>query len=670
VQNAPVVEVHDAGDRRHVRVRRPQAGLHRQTEFWSDWPADLLLALADLKGEWFVDSYARFEEPHYVQKQVDVTLALYGLSLRGKRLLDFGCGFGASSYCFIRRGADRIVAADLEPANTDFARRFFAARGLAAHIDVRREDLVPRLQRGEFDVIWLEAVMEHLLPAERAEYLSRFWDALSPGGTLVITETPNRAWPYETHTTGGRWWIPWMSPEAAFRRLRRDARYRDYTDERFYRSGVIGSSYAEIMRCLGQPRTARRSPAPRRPTCRPSTGSPRCVPRCGRRRCARSASPSRSSGSCSAGRRRRRCPSSATSRSGSAPAQLPRAPGRPPLRRRTRLHRGRRGGQPASDRPRPPAGRADGRRTRGGRARNGVTEHGACEARPAVTAVPDVPARRPAASLSAPAVDLVCLDVDGTLVGSAGSVPEPVWAAAARVRAAGVRLCVCSGRPGFGQARDLARRLDPDGWHVFQNGASVVHAGTGESRSTLLPRDGVDRLVARARATGRLLELYTDHEYAFEPPTPAAAEQARRHAALLGVPYAPRPFAALGGPPVRAQWLTTPAEGPGIQAEPHPGLAIAASTSPVMPDTLFLNITAAGADKGAAVRAVAAAYGVPLARVMMVGDGANDVPALRAVGVPVAMGNAEHAALDAAAHRVGHVDALGLVEAFALVLGD
>lgn len=248
-----VIDVIEEGGRRRVRTRSPQRGHYRYDDFLTDWPADLLLALADLKREWFADSYARFEHANYIQKQVDVTLALYNLSLRGKRVLDFGCGFGASSYCFVRRGADNIVAADLVKENTDFARLFFARRGLARSVDVRHEDVVPGLKPGEYDVIWLQAVMEHLLPGERREYLPRFWEALRPGGVLVITETPNRVWPRETHTTGGRWWLPWKRHQNVFRTLRREPKYRGYTDEDFYRSGVIGSAYSEIMDCLGRP---------------------------------------------------------------------------------------------------------------------------------------------------------------------------------------------------------------------------------------------------------------------------------------------------------------------------------------------------------------------------------------------------------------------------------
>src|SRR5512133_4215125 len=102
-------------------------------------------------------------------------------------------------------------------------------------------------------------------------------------------------------------------------------------------------------------------------------------------------------------------------------------------------------------------------------------------------------------------IRLVCIDVD-----------PAVWSAVAAVRATGVRLAVCSGRPAFGVAREYAPRLDPDGWHVFQNGASVVHLPTGRSLSQALPPDLVGALVARARATGRTLELYTDTTYAFE----------------------------------------------------------------------------------------------------------------------------------------------------------
>ncbi len=260
-------------------------------------------------------------------------------------------------------------------------------------------------------------------------------------------------------------------------------------------------------------------------------------------------------------------------------------------------------------------------------------------------------------------IPVVFVDVDGTLVGSSGDVLPEVWAAADRLRAAGVRLVLCSGRPGFGKARAFAERLDADGWHVFQNGASVVRLATGESRSRGLAPERAAWLVARAAETGRVLELYTDDEIAVERDT----DRARRHAALLGIPFRTRPFASLA-PAVRAQWLVAREEADAVIAEPHAGLNYSPSVSPVMPDTTFVNITAAGVDKAVAVRAVAEAYGVPVERTMMVGDGANDVAALHAVGFPVAMGNAEPEALAAATRVVAHVDEGGLIEAFELAL--
>src|SRR5438309_928473 len=102
-------------------------------------------------------------------------------------------------------------------------------------------------------------------------------------------------------------------------------------------------------------------------------------------------------------------------------------------------------------------------------------------------------------------IRLVCIDVDGTLIGASGVVTPAVWAAAARARARGIRLAICTGRPGFGVARGYAAQLDPDGWHIFQNGSSVVHLGHGETRSGPLPAEAVTRLIARARGTGRIL---------------------------------------------------------------------------------------------------------------------------------------------------------------------
>lgn len=261
-------------------------------------------------------------------------------------------------------------------------------------------------------------------------------------------------------------------------------------------------------------------------------------------------------------------------------------------------------------------------------------------------------------------IRLVCLDVDGTLVGHSGDVAPAVWEAAARARAAGIRLAVCSGRPGFGVTRALAARIEPDGWHCFQNGASVLHLGSARSRSSVLPDEAVALLVERARRTGRALELYADGHYVTESELPLA----RRHAELLGLEFAPRPFASLGAPVVRAQWLLADAEVEAALAEPHPGLEVSPSIAPTVPGAVFVNLTRAGVDKGSAVRTIAEAYGVGLDAVMYVGDGYNDTPALRLVGWPVVMANAEAVARPFARTVVGHVDAAGAAEALALAV--
>jgi hydroxymethylpyrimidine pyrophosphatase-like HAD family hydrolase len=213
---------------------------------------------------------------------------------------------------------------------------------------------------------------------------------------------------------------------------------------------------------------------------------------------------------------------------------------------------------------------------------------------------------------------------------------------------------------------EYARRLDAGGWHIFQNGASVLHLADGSSRSVAIPATWIGKLIDQARSTGEVLELYSDTTYVVE----STSTWAREHAELLGVPYDPRPLESLAQPVVRAQWLLSREKARKVSAEPHPGLEVAQSGSPLMVDTQFVGLTRDGVTKGTAIRRVAAEYGVPLQDVMYVGDSGNDLSALGIVGHPIAMGNADPAVLEAAGRIVGHVDRGGLAEALELAIGS
>jgi hydroxymethylpyrimidine pyrophosphatase-like HAD family hydrolase len=55
---------------------------------------------------------------------------------------------------------------------------------------------------------------------------------------------------------------------------------------------------------------------------------------------------------------------------------------------------------------------------------------------------------------------------------------------------------------------------------------------------------------------------------------------------------------------------------------------------------LLVEVTAAGVDKGEGVRHLLAHLGIDPARVLAIGDNENDIPVLKVVGMPIAMGNA------------------------------
>jgi Cof subfamily protein (haloacid dehalogenase superfamily) len=263
-----------------------------------------------------------------------------------------------------------------------------------------------------------------------------------------------------------------------------------------------------------------------------------------------------------------------------------------------------------------------------------------------------------------PLIALIGIDVDGTLVGRSGEVPDIVWETAAQARAAGIHLALCSGRPAFGIAADYARRLDDDGWHIFQNGASIVNLVTHESRSTPLPEGCVRGLIAQARESGQVLEVYGDDDYAVE----SEALWARQHAELLGLPFNPQPFETLSPPLVRAQWLLSAQDAECLVAPPE--LEMARSTSPLMPNVSFVGLTRKGVSKGSAMREIAAAYRVDMRDVMYIGDSGNDICALRVVGHPIAMANADPKVIEAAARTVGHVEDAGVAEALRLAINS
>ena len=126
----------------------------------------------------------RFADADYLDHETWVRPAFARLGdVRGKRVLDYGCGHGMAAVVLARAGAV-VTAFDLSPGYVAEARERAAANGVAVEGIVAAGEALP-FPDAAFDAVWGYAVLHHLDLPRAARELRR---VLAPGGVAVFCE--------------------------------------------------------------------------------------------------------------------------------------------------------------------------------------------------------------------------------------------------------------------------------------------------------------------------------------------------------------------------------------------------------------------------------------------------------------------------------------------------
>jgi SAM-dependent methyltransferase len=126
----------------------------------------------------------RFTDADYLDHETWVRPAFESLGdVRGKRVLDYGCGHGMAAVVLARHEAV-VTAFDLSPGYVREAARRAAANGVRVECLVANGEALPFPDRS-FDAVWGCAILHHLDLAEAGRELRR---VLRPGGVAVFCE--------------------------------------------------------------------------------------------------------------------------------------------------------------------------------------------------------------------------------------------------------------------------------------------------------------------------------------------------------------------------------------------------------------------------------------------------------------------------------------------------
>jgi len=151
------------------------------------------------------------------RSKLDILLGDLLQTVRGKVVIDFGCGYGDEAVELARRGAARVIGVDINQEYLREAQRRAEDAGLSQQVEFATRSEEPA------DVVVSLDSFEHF--ADPAETLSHMFDLLRPGGVLVASFGPTWYHPYGGHLFSVFPWAHLLFSERALIRWRSDHRF-------------------------------------------------------------------------------------------------------------------------------------------------------------------------------------------------------------------------------------------------------------------------------------------------------------------------------------------------------------------------------------------------------------------------------------------------------------
>ena len=248
---APPYRLDDLGDRRVLTVG--------ERVYSTEYSARVVRMLIERKGVRRTPPYLSYKETrgHHFLGRLFHYLGTRGA--RRLRVLEVGCSFGhITHYVAERPEVAEIVTFDTDAAFVEITRAQVADLGWRAVREVRHftnaETRALPYGDGAFDLVLAIGVVEHLPAAGRRQHVEEYYRLLAPGGHIAILDTPNRAFPLETHSVGLPF-VQWLPPRLAWR-YARACRPRAYGAEPYEGFVADGTGWrnASFRDCL--PRSA------------------------------------------------------------------------------------------------------------------------------------------------------------------------------------------------------------------------------------------------------------------------------------------------------------------------------------------------------------------------------------------------------------------------------